>query len=76
MFNPEASRLQFCGIHIDLNRLGWKKNVIFHPMIFGQLRRQVVYHIQLKNYFGRSFFFCKIEFCQKNGWPYSVFFFF
>jgi hypothetical protein len=37
--------------------------------ILGQLSRQVVHHLQLKNHFGMFPSFYTNEFCQKNGWP-------
>jgi hypothetical protein len=34
--------------------------------ILGLLVRLVGYHIQLKNHYGRSFYFCQNEFCKKR----------
>jgi hypothetical protein len=33
-FNLEVTRVPFYGAHMTLNKLGWKKKVSFHPMMF------------------------------------------
>jgi hypothetical protein len=71
--NPLMPPEPFCGLWMTTSLPGRQKETIFHPLILGQLIRPVVHHIQLKNHHGRSFSFCKNEFC-KNTDEYVVYF--
>jgi hypothetical protein len=67
-FNLKMLPKPICGIWMTLKLpRSQKKKAIFHPRFLEQLGRQVVHHIQLKNHFGKSPFFCKNGYCKKNG---------
>jgi hypothetical protein len=64
--NYQTLPAPICGVWMTLKPPVSQEEVIFHPRFLGQLGRQAVHHIQLKNHFGRSPSFCKNEFCRKK----------
>jgi hypothetical protein len=49
-----------------MNRSGQQRGTGFHLSFLGQLLRQLMHHIPLKNLFGMSFSFHKNEFCKNK----------
>jgi hypothetical protein len=64
--NPQMPPAPICGVWKTLKPPITQEEVIFHPRFLGQLGRQALHHIQLKNHFGRSPSFYKNEFCKKK----------
>jgi hypothetical protein len=64
-FNPKTPPTPICHVWMTLKLPRSQEKVIFYP-ILGQLGKEVVHHIQLKNHFERSPSFCKNEFYKKK----------
>jgi hypothetical protein len=54
-----------CCWHHFVDDRGWQWQFLIHWFL-GQLIRPNVHHIQLINHHGRSFSFCKNEFCKEK----------
>jgi hypothetical protein len=64
-FNLQMPLAPNYGIWMILKPSGRQEKMIFHPRFVGQLGKQAMYHIQLKNYFERSHFYKKMSFAKK-----------
>jgi hypothetical protein len=64
--SPKRRRRHFVAYEWQWTSPGDRRRWFFIHWFLEQLVRSIVHHIQLKNHHGKSFSFCKNEYCKKT----------